>query len=152
MKKVLLGSVLVVAMTALLGGCYVAPGYSYVRGPDGGGAYYGRATTVYDDGYYAPYGYGYYDYPYAYPGGVTVGVGTTWYGGSRYRRYDRDDHRWHGEDHRGHWDRDGDRDHGQDRYREPPRHDGGHDDRQPRRRDDADDGHRSWRGRDDRRR
>jgi len=121
MKKMLLGGLLVVGATSLLGGCYVAPGYSYVRGPDGGGAYYGRATRVYDDGYYAPYGYGYYGYPYGYPGGVTVGVGATWYGGTHDRRGDYDgDRRWHGDDHRGHWDRDGDRHDG------APRQDGGH--------------------------
>ena len=113
MKKMLLGGVLVLVATLSLGGCYVAPGYSYVRGPDGGGAYYGRATAVYDDGYYAPYGYGYYSYPYGYPGGVTVGVGTTWYGGSYYRRdYRGDDRRRGGNDYRGHWDRDGHRDGG----------------------------------------
>lgn len=153
MRKMLLGIVLVGA-TSLLAGCYVAPGYSYVRGADGGGAYYGRATTVYDNGYYAPYGYGYYDYPYGYyPGGVTVGIGTTWYGGSRYRRYDHDDHRWRGddhhwrgEDHRGHWDHDGDRRHG------GPRPGGGHAYRPPQRSHDSGAQHEQRRSRGERRR
>lgn len=145
MRKVLLGTLLVGA-TSLLTGCYVAPDYSYVRGADGGAAYYGRAATVYDDGYYAPYGYGYYGYPYGYPGGVTVGVGATWYGGSLYRRDYRDDHHWRGDDHRGHWDRDGDRPRG------APHHDDGHAYRPPQRSHDVD-GRRERRwGRDDRHR
>lgn len=145
MKKMLLGGLLVAGATSLLGGCYIAPDYSYVRGPDGGGAYYGHAATVYDDGYYAPYGYGYYGYPYGYPGGVTVGVGATWYGGSHYRRYDRDDdRRWHGDDHRGHWDRD------DDRHLDAPRRDDGPGYRQPRQRDDSHDRHEQRRNRDER--
>lgn len=102
MKKWLLGGAVVIA-SSLLGGCYVSPDYGYVRGGGyGGDAYYGRSTTVYDDGYYAP---GYYspDYygGYAYPGGVSIGVGTTWYGGSgdRYRHRDYDDRRPGGERH-----------------------------------------------------
>lgn len=119
MKKLLIAALLVGA-TASLGGCYVEPGYSYVRGNDGGGAYYGRATTVYDSGYYAPYDYyspyySPYGY-YGYPGGVSVGVGAVWYGGSHYRRgyrggY-RHDYRHDYRGHPGHWQGD--------------RHDGGH--------------------------
>ncbi len=112
MKKWLLGGAVVIA-SSLLSGCYVAPDYGYVRGGGyGGDAYYGRSTTVYDDGYYAPgyYSPDYYD-GYAYPGGVSIGVGTTWYGGSGdryrhgdydYRQRDRDDHRSDG-DHAGSW-------------------------------------------------
>ena len=96
------------AMTAALSGCYVSPGYSYVRGGYGGDAYYGRATTVYDDGYAAyPYDYGYGGY-YGYPGGVSVGVGTVWYGGGYrhrgYRDWPRGGYRgggWHGDYHGG---------------------------------------------------
>lgn len=105
MKKLLFAALLVGA-TATLGGCYVEPGYSYVRGGDGGDAYYGRPTTVYDDGYYAPYDY-YAPYGYyGYPGGVSVGVGAVWYGGSHYYRggYHGGYHgyRGHGGD-PGHW-------------------------------------------------
>lgn len=116
MKKMLAGVALTVLASAL-GGCYVAPGYSYVRDGYGGDAYYGRATTVYDDGYYAPAydGYGYY----GYPGGVSIGISSGWYGGS-YRRGYRDYrgrgyHHDGGGYHRGHdWGRDGGRgsDHG----------------------------------------
>ena len=104
MKKWLLGGVVVIA-SSLLGGCYVAPGYSYVRDGYGGDAYYGRGTAVYDDGYYAPGYYApnyYYGGGYAYPGGVSIGISRTWYGGSRdrYRHRDhyRDEH--HDDDHR----------------------------------------------------
>ncbi|AND68765.1 hypothetical protein ATSB10_13110 [Dyella thiooxydans] len=146
MRKMLLGIVLVGA-ASLLSGCYVAPDYSYVRGPDGGGAYYGRATRVYDDGYYAPYGYGYYDYPYGYyPGGVTVGIGTTWYGGSRHWRDDRDDRHWRGDDHRGHWDHDG------DRHRDAPHPNGGHAYRPPQRSHDSGGQHERRRSPDERHR
>lgn len=112
---------LVIAATAtLLGGCYYAPGYSYVRGNGGGDAYYGRAAPVYDDGYYAAPGYygpGYYDsYGGGYYGGccyssgVVLGVGGTWRGGPRYRhggdRHGYDGHRGGGYD-GGHRDHDG---------------------------------------------
>jgi len=148
MKRMVLGSVAVVAASLMLGGCYVAPDYSYVRGPDGGGAYYGRRTTVYDGGYDAPYGYGYYGDPYGYRSGVMVGVGTTWYGGSGYRRHDWDgDRRWHDQDHRGHWDHDGDRPR-EAPYRAPPRDTG----RQSPHRDDSRHRGEPWRKRDDDRR
>lgn len=106
MKKCLLGAAVVIA-SSLLGGCYVAPDYGYVRGGAyGGDAYYGRSTTVYDDGYYAPgyYSPDYYGYGgYGYPGGVSIGVGTTWYGGSRdrYRHRDHDDRQWDHDNRRG---------------------------------------------------
>lgn len=119
MKKWLLGGAVVIA-ASLLSGCYVAPGYSYVRDGYGGDAYYGRGTTVYDDGYYAPdyyapgyYRPGYYG-GYGYPGGVSVGIGATWYGHSRDRYRHRDDDRrdhHHGDDHRGQsWGHSGARD------------------------------------------
>ncbi|HET6432738.1 hypothetical protein [Dyella sp.] len=121
MKKMLAGVALAVVASAL-GGCYVAPGYSYVRDGYGGDAYYGRGpTTVYDDGYYAPSYYGYGGYGgYGYPGGVSIGISSGWYGGSygyRHRdyRYDRRhdwDHDRHDGDHGRGRDHDGDRDHG----------------------------------------
>lgn len=167
MKKWLLGGAVVIA-SSLLGGCYVAPDYGYVRGGGyGGDAYYGRSTTVYDDGYYAP---GYYspDYygGYAYPGGVSIGVGTTWYGGSRdryrhrdhdYRQRDRDrdDHRddgrhassWSGgvHDDRSGWNGRGGDGGGRDSRRDDHRSDGdrsGGGDRRDGRRRDRDHDHR----------
>jgi hypothetical protein len=85
--------------TAALSGCYYDPDYSYVRGSGySGDAYYGEGRTViYDDGYYGPgyVGPGYYDGGYyggyGYPPGVSVGIGTVWYGGgSHHRGRDRD--------------------------------------------------------------
>jgi hypothetical protein len=117
MKKMLAAAALA-ALTSLLGGCYVEPGYSYVRGGSGGDAYYGRSTAVYDDGYYAP-AYGGYGY-YGYPSGVSIGVSSGWYGGSHghrsYRNYHDYDRR--GGRHDGHYR--GDRQWGRD---------GGHDNR-----------------------
>lgn len=88
MKPWLAGLALLLG-TAALSGCYDEPGYSYVRSNGySGDAYYGSGrTVVYDDGYYAP-GYvnpGYYAAPgyYGYAPGVSVGIGTVWYGGSR---------------------------------------------------------------------
>lgn len=90
-KRLLVGLVLIVLMGAL-SGCYVAPGYSYVRGNGyGGDAYYGSGPAVVYNGYYPygyyPYGYGYYSgyYGCCYGPGVIVGGG--WYRGGRY---------WHG--------------------------------------------------------
>ena len=104
-RKISLLGMVVAAVS--LSGCYYDPGYSYVRGGYGGDAYYGRATTVYDDGYAAyPYDYGYGGY-YGYPGGVSVGVGTVWYGGGYrhrgYRDWPRGGYRggWHGGYHGG---------------------------------------------------
>jgi len=86
MKRLLASLVLIVA-AATLSGCYYDPGYSYVRSSgyagdahygDGGNAYY--ATPSYYGGYY---GGGYYGCCYA--PGVSVGVSSVWYGGSRYR-------------------------------------------------------------------
>jgi hypothetical protein len=103
-----------------LSGCYVDPGYSYVRGGGGGGAYVGDPEPE----YIAPapyYGPAYGDYGY-YGGGV--GVSTIWIDDGRGHRYRRDgppprnfdrDHGgrgdWHG--------RDGDRNHDGD-HRPPP--------------------------------
>lgn len=96
------------AVAASLTGCYYDPGYSYVRQTGyAGDAYYGRAAPAYDDTYYgAPgyddgyYGDGYYGgyYGCCYAPGVSVGISSGWYGGSRHYR-DRDD---------GYRDRDGD--------------------------------------------
>jgi len=74
------------SVVAMLAGCYVDPNYDYVR-REGvqGDVYYGQSTPVYEDGYYAPYGYdSYYGYGgYAgccYTPGVRVGVSRVWYG------------------------------------------------------------------------
>lgn len=109
--------------TAALSGCYYDPDYSYVRGSGySGDAYYGEGRTViYDDGYYGPgyvgpgyydggyYGGGYYG-GYGYPPGVSVGIGTVWYGGGSHHhgrdrdyRRDRDRHDYRGDDRRQHW-------------------------------------------------
>jgi hypothetical protein len=84
MKRLLSGFVLV-ALAALLSGCYYDPGYSYVRAtPYAGPAYYGN-------GYYAApgwYGYdGWYDgwYGCCYAPGVTIG--GVWYSRGGYRHY-----------------------------------------------------------------
>ena len=77
MKRLLSGLVMAVA-AATLSGCYYDPGYSYVRSNgDGGDAYYGRRTTVYQDGYYAAPGYddgGYYGNGY----NTNYGYNTTY--------------------------------------------------------------------------
>jgi len=101
MKRLLSGFVLV-ALAALLSGCYYDPGYSYVRAsPYAGPAYYGNGV-VYSDGYYvAPgwYGYGYDGwYGCCYAPGVTIG--GVWYGGRGYRHYRGGN--WHGNG-GGHW-------------------------------------------------
>jgi len=90
MKRLLCGFVLV-ALAALLSGCYYQPSYGYVRAtPYAGPAYYGTAT-VYNDGYYAApgwYGYGdgwYGGYGCCYAPGWTVG--GVWYGHRDYRHY-----------------------------------------------------------------
>lgn len=121
MKRLLASLVLIVA-AATLSGCYYDPGYSYVRGSgysgdayygDGGNAYY--AAPGYYPGYYDGYYGGYYGCCYA--PGVSVGVSSVWYGGSRYRhdgyRGYRDYH-GHAGQWRGHGDGRGDyRRHGQ---------------------------------------
>jgi hypothetical protein len=107
MKRLLASFALIVA-TATLSGCYYDPGYSYVRSSGhGGDAYYGECGNAYYvvpgyyDGYYGGYyGGGYYGCCYA--PGVSVGIGSVWYGGSRYRHggyRDHRDYRRHG----GHW-------------------------------------------------
>lgn len=109
--KHLAAGLVVCAAAAALSGCYVDPGYSYVRQtPYQGDVYYGQGTRVYDDGYYAApvyraygypaYGYPAYGYGCCYTPGVSVGISGTWYGGSRYRdnwRNRRGDYRgsWH---------------------------------------------------------
>lgn len=104
MKRLLATVVLIVA-AATLSGCYYDPGYSYVRGSgyagdayygDGGSGYY--ATPGYYDGYYGGY------YGCCYAPGVSVGVSSVWYGGSRYR-HDGDHYRDHRDyrDHAGQW-------------------------------------------------
>lgn len=110
--KRLLASVVLIVAAATLSGCYYDPGYSYVRGSAyGGDAYYGEGGNAY---YVAPSYYGgYYDgyYGCCYAPGVSVGVSSVWYGGSRYRHdgYRYRDHRdyrghagrWQGHDDRG---------------------------------------------------
>lgn len=94
--KRLLAVLSLVAATAVLSGCYVAPGYGYVQGNGyTGAAYYGTApAAVYDYGYYSPwyYGYPYYGY-YGCCWGPGVIVGGGWYGGRYYRG---GGHYWHG--------------------------------------------------------
>jgi len=92
----LLAGLGLVATTLLLSGCYLGPGYSYVRQAGyQGDAYYGQ-SRVYDDGYYVGSGYtpyygaGYgtrYGYGCCYAPGVSVGVGAVWYDRPRYRSY-----------------------------------------------------------------
>ncbi|MGP1665582.1 MAG: hypothetical protein ACTS5I_06660 [Rhodanobacter sp.] len=86
MKRLLAGLV-VITLAGVLSGCYYSPGYSYVRGtPAGGDAYYGQQPApAYDDGYYPGY-YGGYGYGCCYAPGVSVGISSVWYGGSRYHR------------------------------------------------------------------
>jgi hypothetical protein len=105
MKRLVAGLALIIG-TAALSGCYYDPGYSYVRSSGyQGDAYYG------DGGYVAPayYGSGYYgpDYYGGYAPGVSVDIGTVWYGGSRghYRGRDYDDYRWRGGGHDRGWER-----------------------------------------------
>ncbi|MEO8747849.1 MAG: hypothetical protein ABI379_09390 [Rhodanobacter sp.] len=104
--KRLFASTALSAAVLLLAGCYVDPGYSYVRRTGyQGDAYYGQAMRGYEDGYYAAplygsyygggYGYG-YGYGCCYTPGVRVGVSAAWYDRARYygngnpgyRRYD----------------------------------------------------------------
>lgn len=130
MKRVLSGLLMVVA-AATLSGCYYDPGYSYVRGSgDAGDAYYGDggATYVAPSYYGGYYGNGYYGYGGGYYGccyapGVSVGVGSVWYGGSRYRHddyrgrrdYDRHAGHWQGRSDGGHRGNGGREYHGGDR-------------------------------------
>jgi hypothetical protein len=127
MKRLLASLVLIVA-AATLSGCYYDPGYSYVRGSGySGDAYYGDGGNAYyvAPGYYDGYYGGYYGCCYA--PGVSVGVSSVWYGGSRYRHdgyRGYRDYRGHAGQWRGHGDgrsdyrrhgqrdsRNGDRDH-----------------------------------------
>lgn len=102
--KYLLACLILMAATVSLSGCYYDPGYSYVRSSGyNGDAYYGQgaptyyAAPGYYDGYYPGYyGYGYYGCCHA--PGVSVGISSVWYGGSRYYR---PDHRRGYRDYRG---------------------------------------------------
>lgn len=106
---------------AALSGCYYDPGYTYVRGSGAAGdAYYGSGTTYYAapyDGYYGYYGPAYYGgyYGCCDAPGVSIGVSTHWYGGSRYPRHHGRDYRHHGRN-RGHYRHDG-----RSGHRDPPR-------------------------------
>lgn len=92
--KRLLASLALITAAAVLSGCYYDPGYRYVRHSGyGGDAYYGQgdgayyAAPGYYDGYY---GGGYYDNGYygcCYAPGVSVGISSGWYGGSRDHGY-----------------------------------------------------------------
>jgi len=119
--KRLLGGLVLVALAALLSGCYYDPGYSYVRAsPYAGPAYYCNGVVYGDDGYYAAPGWygGWYDgYGCCYAPGVAVG--GVWYGGGGRYRHDRDGD-WHGRD-RGH-----DRGRGGGHDRRGDRHDDDH--------------------------
>jgi hypothetical protein len=93
--KRLLSALILIVLMSLLSGCYVAPGYSYVRGGGyGGDAYYGSGPAVVYNGYYPyGYGYGYGGYPYGYYGGYYgccygpgVIIGGGWYGRGYYGR------------------------------------------------------------------
>lgn len=116
MKRLLAGLALGVGMLAL-SGCYVDPGYSYVRQtPYQGDAYYGQGVRTYDPGYYSGYypGYPVYGYGCCYGPGVSIGISSSWYRGPRYdnrgyrRGYDNGhrgswrDHDHRRDDHRGH--------------------------------------------------
>lgn len=133
MKRMLAGLALVLG-TAALSGCYYDPDYSYVRGNGyQGDAYYGEGPSVIYEpdvyGYYGP-GWGYYG-GCCYSSGVSVGVSSTWYGGSHHyrgrdrdwrsdqRRYDRDDRDRY---RRGDGDGDGYRRDRRDRDRDHDRH------------------------------
>lgn len=97
MKRLLASLVLIVAVVTL-SGCYYDPGYSYVRGSGyAGDAYYGDGGNVY---YARPSYYGGY-YGCCYAPGVSVGVSSVWYGGSRYRHDGYRGYRGH-RDYRGH--------------------------------------------------
>ena len=108
MKRLLASLVLIVAAAAL-SGCYYDPGYSYVRGSGySGDAYYGDGGNAYyvAPGYYDGYYGGYYGCCYA--PGVSVGVSSVWYGGSRYRHDGYRDYRGHAGQWRDHGDGRGD--------------------------------------------
>jgi len=133
--KRLLACVGLMVAAAALSGCYYDPGYTYVRGGGSAGdAYYGSGTTYYAspyDSYYGPAYYGGY-YGCCYAPGVTVGISSHWYGGSRYPRYHgRDygrDYR-HRDNDRGHY-----RDDGRSGHRDSQRggrHSRDRDDRRP---------------------
>jgi hypothetical protein len=108
--KRLLASLALIAAASALSGCYYDPGYSYVRGSGySGDAYYGEGGNAYytAPGYYdGYYGSGYYgDGYYGYSPGVSIGISSGWYGGSRYRHdgyrggyrdYDRHAGQWQG--------------------------------------------------------
>jgi hypothetical protein len=88
--KRLLATLALIAAASALSGCYYDPGYSYVRSSgysgdayygEGGNAYY--AAPGYYDGYYGS-GYSGGGY-YGYSPGVSIGISSGWYGGSRYR-------------------------------------------------------------------
>jgi uncharacterized membrane protein YgcG len=84
--KRVLAVLVLVGITGLLSGCYIAPGYSYVQSNGYvGDAYYGTAPAVaYGYPYYYGYPYGYYGY-YGCCYGPGVVVGGYWYGGRYYR-------------------------------------------------------------------
>lgn len=113
MKRLLSVFLLLLAVAAV-SGCYYDPGYSYVRGSgQGGDAYYGegggtRYVVPAYDGYGAYYGGGYYGC--CYTPGVSVGIGSSWYGRSAYWRDDYRGHRDYGS-HAGRWQGQAGRDH-----------------------------------------
>ncbi len=136
--KPLVAGLLVCISAAALSGCYVNPGYSYVRQTSyQGDAYYGHGVRSYDDGYYARSAYPAYSYGpafgyggyggYGYSPGVSIGISSTWYSAPRYRQDRRGypGYRYQGQrgqDHRGSWRSDGQNQRGQ-RSNRPQRDD-----------------------------
>lgn len=94
MSRLFAGMVLSVVIL-LLSGCYVQPGYGYVRQTVyQGGAYYGEEPNYYAAPYYGPYDY--YGYGCCYAPGIDVGIGAVWYGRTHYYRYGRPEYRRYG--------------------------------------------------------
>lgn len=134
MKRLFASLIFTVAAVAL-SGCYLDPGYSYVR-QNGyqGDTYYGRSVRTYDDGYYGYYGApaygGYYGNGYGYgccyTPGVSLGISGVWYGGSYYRDgrgYRGHGHNYRGGQWRGRYDGARSDNHRDDRRRSGDRHD-----------------------------
>lgn len=110
MKRLFAGMVLS-ATILLLSGCYIDPGYGYVRQNSyQGAAYYGQPASGYGGGYYAAPVYGSYygggyGYGCCYAPGVSVGISSAWYGRERYygNRYPGYRHYGNGRGYSGQW-------------------------------------------------
>jgi hypothetical protein len=80
--KRLLAALTLATLMALLSGCYVAPGYSYVQGNGAGGdVYYGASPGVVYNGYGYGYGVGYWGGYYGCCWGGRYYGGRYWRGG-----------------------------------------------------------------------